>query len=381
MTHPSTSIPGEVRDPVRGQTEASDEPPASDGLTWVSWLKVIAITGVVLIHTAGLTAVAPGARSTTQGQLAIALDFSSRWAVPVFIMVSGALLLDPSRFTTTRDFLRRRALRIVPAIVVWHLVYLAFRVVSLDTPISVATAIRLTLTGKLWTALYFFWIVLGLAIITPMLVPWIATVSRRTQLVAGIVAASIPALTLVTVPIRGADLVWVETPWTWWIPYVGYYLLGHALRDVVVTRWRLVLTSALVVAGSALLAWQWRRPEGLGRLIEHYLPAESYYSPVVVVTAVSVFLTVRALIRPDGLLRVLCRRSPSRLARHLADATLGVFGVHLLVLEGVLRIPKVGGPRAAGSVPELLVRCVLVLVIAYLVSLIARRIPLVRRAF
>ena len=220
---------------------------------WVSWLRVVAIAGVVLIHTAGLTAIAPGARSSAQGQLGIALDFFSRWAVPVFVMVSGALLLDPSRFRNTRDFLRRRALRLVPAIVVWHLVYLAYRVAITDAPISAADAIRLTLTGRMWTALYFFWIVLGLAVITPVLVPWIATVSRRTQLIAGLVAASIPALTLVTVPIRGATLAWIETPWTWWIPYLGYYLLGHALRDVVVTRWRLVLTALLAVGGSALL--------------------------------------------------------------------------------------------------------------------------------
>ena len=284
----------------------------------------------------------------------------------------------------TRRYLGHPALAAplpAPAIVVWHLVYLIYRVATSETPISAETAIRLTLTGKLWTALYFFWIVLGLAIITPLLVPWIATVSRRTELVVGIVAASIPVLTLVTVPIRGANLVWVETPWTWWIPYLGFHLLGHALRDVVVTRWWLVLTSALVVAGFALLAWQWRRPDGLGRLLERYLPAESYYSPVLVVIVISVFLTARAIIRPDGLLGGLCRRSPYRLARHLGDATLGVFGVHLLVLEGVLRLPKVGGARAAVSVPELLVRCALILFIAYLVSLIARRIPLVRRVF
>jgi Acyltransferase family len=231
-----TTIPGEVGESPQGQVLAKAPPQvtrASEGLIWVSWLRIAAITGVVLIHTAAPTAASPTARSSTRGQLAIALDFSSRWAVPVFVMVSGALLLDPARYRGAGDFLRRRALRLVPAIVVWHLVYLAYRVSVTGEPITVATAIQYTLQGRMATALYFFWIVLGLAIVTPVLVPWIAAASRRAVVLAGVVAASLPILTLVTVPIRQADLVWVETPWTWWIPYLGFYLLGYALRDVV----------------------------------------------------------------------------------------------------------------------------------------------------
>jgi hypothetical protein len=58
-----------------------------------------------------------------------------------------------------------------------------------------------------------------------------------------------------------------------------------------------------------------------------------------------------------------------------------VFAVHLLVLEGVLRLPLVGGDGAADSVAQLLERCGLVLVLAYVVSLFASRIPVVRRVF
>ena len=83
---------------TRRSTSSDARSATSDGLAWVSWLRVLAILAVVLIHVAGITAVAPDARSTTQGNLAIVLDFASRWSVPVFVMVSGALLLDPSRY-------------------------------------------------------------------------------------------------------------------------------------------------------------------------------------------------------------------------------------------------------------------------------------------
>jgi surface polysaccharide O-acyltransferase-like enzyme len=228
--------------------------------------------------------------------------------------------------------------------------------------------------------------VLGLAVVTPVLVPWVASASRREQIVAGLVAAAVPALTVVSVPVRTdvlwkPDMSWVETPWTWWIPYLGYYLLGFALRDVVLRGGWLGLSATASVGLSALLAWQWREDGGPVGVLERFVPAEAYYTPTLIAIAMAVFLSARALVRPGGLLGVLARPVPARVGRGLGDATLGVFAVHLLVLEAILRMPLVGGEDAAGSVPELLARCVLVFVASYLISLLARRVPVVRKVF
>ena len=371
-------------------TRQTSPPAASsgtaDGLAWVSWLRVLAILAVVLIHVAGITAVAPDARSTAQGSLAIVLDFASRWSVPVFVMVSGALLLDPARYRGAADFLRKRALRLVPAVVVWNLVYLGYIAAFTNRPTDLRTLAQLALTGRLWTALYFLWIVLGLALVTPLLVPWVASATRKAQITAGFAIAAVPALTVLTVPLRTdvlwkADMSWVETPWTWWIPYLGYYLLGYALRDVVLSRWRLALTALLAVGLTIMLIWQWGRTSGVGGVLERYNPAEAYYSVTLVVLAVAMFLLARALVRPDGRLGVLAGHRAALAGRRLGDSTLGVFAVHLLVLQVVLRLPVIGGAPAADSVLELVARCLVVFVVSYLISLLAARIPVARRVF
>ena len=374
-------VPGRRRARPNGPTLRAD-----DGLAWISWLRVAAILSVVLIHVAGVTAVAPDARSTPQGKLSILLDFSSRWSVPVFVMVSGALLLDPARYRGAREFMRKRALRLVPAVLVWNLVYLAYILVFTDRRHDFHTLTELFLTGRLWTALYFLWIVLGLALVTPMLVPWIASSTRRAQIIAGLAAAAVPALTVSTVPLRTdvlwkADMSWVETPWTWWIPYVGYYLLGFALRDIVLKGWRLALAASAAIALTILLAWQWGKQAGVAGVIERYLPAEAYYSFTLVTLALAVFLLARALVRPGGWLGALCRPGPALAGRRLGGSTLGVFAVHLLVLQAVLRMPAIGGESAATSVAQLLARCLTVFAVAYLISLLAARVPYLRRVF
>lgn len=357
--------------PVRGA--------APESLIWVSWLRIVAMAAVVLIHVAGLTAIAPDARQTPVGRVAIGLDFASRWAVPVFVLLSGALLLDPARYRGPGDFLRRRALRLVPAVIFWHLVYLVFIALATDRTLTPGLIVRQILTGKLWTALYFFWIVLGLALITPLLIGWVASASQRAQLVAGALLATIGPLCLVTVPVRQAPFIWLETAWTWWIPYLGYYLLGYALRDVVLRRGGLLFAVVVAAGGSALLSWQWRRRTGLAGVLEHQLPAASYYSPVLVLIAIAIFLIARSVIRPDGLLGALCRPGPAQVARRLGDTTLGVFGVHLLILKLVLALPWLGGANAADSVVQLVGRCLAVFLIAYLLVLVGARVPLLRR--
>lgn len=348
----------------------------AEHLHWVSWLRVLAICGVVTIHATGATAVREDARSTVVGVVAIVLNRGFNYTVPLFVMLSGALLLDPARYRGDADFLRRRALRLVPAVIVWHLFYWSFRVLYLDQHVPWQTAVKLTLSGRLFTALYFFWIVLGLAVVTPVLVAWVADASRKAVLIAGAAAVAVPALTNATVTLRAAPLTWVETPWTWWLPYLGVYLLGWGLRGVVMRGPALVASLLAAVAIAVAIAAAFGRDD-----VPAWFPGllGGYYSLGVQLFAVLVFLVAQRLVRPGGLLGALARPGPARLGRVLGEATLGVFALHLAVLFVSYDLPVVGGNAAASTVLELVGRTGLVVVVTFLLVMALRRIPGVRR--
>lgn len=359
------------------QAREAPSPERVAGATaWLSWLKVVAIVGVISIHTAGFTAVIDGAREKRHGQLGILLDAGFLFAVPVFVLVSGALLLDPRRFTGTKEFLRRRAWRLVPALVFWHLFYWGFRAVK-GNPLPWRTALAWTLNGKLSTGLYFFWIVLGLAVVAPLLIRWLASADRAAVIAVGVAAAAMPVLSSATAEVRGVDLITVETPWTWWVFYVGYFLLGWGLRGVVLQRWALAATSVATAALAVLVVWQWHNAAAPGWL--HALAPVSYYGLTVHLYAIGLFLLGQAVIRPDGVLRILAGDRLARLGRVLADATLGVFAVHIAVLNLVWRLPLVGGEPAVASSLHLVARVAAVVVLSYAVVLPLRRVPVVRR--
>ncbi|WP_162802762.1 acyltransferase [Ornithinimicrobium avium] len=351
------------------------EPRVADQLAWVTWLRVVAILGVVLIHTVGSTAAGPGSTTTVDGWVARVLDLSFLWAVPVFVMLSGALSLDPSRFRGSGPYLRKRAWRLVPAVVVWNVVFVVYMALTRDGwwqgP---RAALALVLQGRVAPHLYFFWIVLGLSVLTPVLVPWVARASRRELFVAALVAYAVPVLSTWPLGTDDGRVALSHVAWTWWLPYVGPYLMGRALRGVLLPR-RWVPVSALAVVGlCGLLSWQWRNPAAPAWLEEW--SGAHYYSPSVAVLSVLVLLLAQTTVRDGGALAHVAGPAVMRVAGPVGSATLGIFGLHYLVLLVGIDTGVLGEPVAPW--PVLLLRAAVVAVVTTLLVLGLRRVPVVR---
>lgn len=344
---------------------------------WLSWLRVFAICGVMAIHTLGVNAVEDGARHSLRGWVAIVLDAGSNYTVPVFVMASGAMLLDPRRFTTTGEFLRKRVLRLVPAILFWNLAYAIFVEVTLGQHLSVKEAVGRSLAGTLYTHLYFFWIVLGLSLIAPVFISFVKDSSRMAVILLGVGLCAVPALSLATRGLRHNGASFDGNAFTWWVPYLGFFVLGYALRGIVLRRWALWASVAVALGMVALNAWRWQNPDA-ARLDR--LSPLGYYSATGAVFAIAVYLAFQGLIATEGPLRVLCRPAPVRLGRLLGDATLGVYALHFMILVGAHHL-RIGGPKGAPAptTHDELLRLTVVIAASWAAVLLLRRVPLLSR--
>ena len=347
-----------------------------DTLAWVGWLRVVAIGGVVLIHTVGATASGPGSTTTVDGWVARALDLPFLWAVPVFVMLAGTVGLDPDRYRGSRAYLRRRVARLVPAVLVWNAVYVAYLALARDGWWDgLGPALSRVLVGAVAPHLYFFWIVLGLSLLTPLLVPWLARSTRGEQLLAATVAWAVPVLSTWPLGPEGSKVGISHSAWTWWLPYLGAYLTGWALRGVRLPRPGVLPAAVAAGALMALLTWQWRNPAAPPWL-EQWLGAH-YYSPTVAVLSVLVVLLAQTTIAPGGALEALSRPAVVRVVHPLASATLGIFALHYLVLLVGIDTGALGEPVA--SWPVLVARASVVAVVTTVLVLVLRRVPGLRR--
>jgi len=109
-----------------------------------------------------------------------------RWSVPVFYMISGALLLPREEDMAT--FYKKRLTRILIPLLVWLVVYGSFRLYFFtiySTPYPTFVGIALVETFKLFLAnklsyhFYFIAIILNLYVLTPMLSRMVRSVTRR----------------------------------------------------------------------------------------------------------------------------------------------------------------------------------------------------------
>lgn len=251
--------------PAGGQSSSSSAPrteAAAADLAFTSYLKIVAITGVVLIHAAGLTYINPDLRKTAVWWVAAVVTFSVKWAVPTFVMVSGALLLRPPADRSALPFYRRRLSRIGIPLVVWHAVYITLTATVIMSEADPRVLLARFLRADSYTGLYFFWLILGLYVITPLLWHVVAGISRRALALVGVACVALAAANTSTLQVigrleGGVTAAGSPTVLSKFIPFIGFFLLGYALRDVVVRgRVRVIGLAVLTLALSMETLWQ-----------------------------------------------------------------------------------------------------------------------------
>src|SRR3954447_20676259 len=366
--------------PQRRSSEASNVVAAGTArprLWALDGLRIAAILGVVAIHVIGLRVANRHAPHNGSWWAAVTVDLGSNWVVPVFVMISGALVLAPRAHAAgVTAFYRRRLIRILPALVVWHVVYLVgIRLLLRGEHITRTGLLSMLIDGKVFTALYFLWLIAGLYAVAPILAAFLRGGGPRRAM---FLAAGALSWTLVawTIP-RAAAVAGIERPvsigaWTQWWPYVGYFVAGWALHRIVLARRGMLVAALVAAAALSEIIWQYGTSSA-HPLLNALLPL-SYISVQTAVASGAVFLFALGLnahLRPGPRTVVMLRR--------LSEASFGVFLCHLVFLEIARKL--VPAVAAADSLTVLGVTYVCVVVLSFALSLVASRIPYVRAVF
>ena len=338
------------------------------GRAYVAFLdatRVVAIAGVVAIHVASplLVTLNPGHPGTWWvGNLVFAI---TRWTVPAFVMIAGALALT-STPRSVSEYYRRRLPRIAIPLVFWSIAYWLFRRMFWGQDLDVVWALRSVLTSTTYGHLYFLAIMLGLSVITPLLVVFWQSASKQDRVV---VTSMAMLLGLAFRLLQEIRIVGNVTLIDWWLPYVGFYLAGALLLDLRPTtavRPVAVVVFLTTAAGIAMNAWIARTsgsPLSVGLTY-------SYLGPLTVLNSLSAYAVATTLTM---------KVSPRRL-RVVASLVLGIYLVNPMLVALLQRL--IGSPgTAAMAVAAVVLETIAVLGIAALVTAVGSRVPYLRTVF
>lgn len=94
-------------------------------MIWLDNSRIIAIYAVVFLHVSAGVVIGNDV-GTEYWWVGNVYDSAVRWCVPVFVMISGALLLDPNKQEDLATFYTKRLSRILVPIIFWSAFFLAW---------------------------------------------------------------------------------------------------------------------------------------------------------------------------------------------------------------------------------------------------------------
>lgn len=303
---------------IRGDAGlASAGAPGRQRVAWADLCRVVAIYGVILIHSCGTFFYAYGKDPLSDWLAANALDSLARVAVPLFVMISGAMLLKPGMpVATPRDILRR-ALKVLIPLVFWSAAYL-YRNGALG---PYGQGLLTIFSQPAMYHLWFVYMIVGLYLLLPFLQAIYEVLRTRPAIsiyffVVWFVITSVPMywpLPLLGIMQQGSFL-----------GYGGLFILGGlaaGIRRESIPRWLCVAVYALCSAITFYLTWRFSAAAGVA--VER---AYVYFTPNVVIASVAAFFAF-STIEMSGRAAAVCK--------WLGDRSFIIYFVHVVVLEYV----------------------------------------------
>lgn len=283
--------------------------------------KIVAVFGVVTIHVAAPASEGFHVLTDRAWGAAMVLETATRWSVPLFVMVSGMLLLtDGTARQNPLVFYRRRAHRIAIPLVAWTVLYRLF-LEHTGPHADLGEHIEAIYAGQPYYHLYFLFVIGGLYLICPFLARAIKDMSQGQlgllsagALILGFLWMGVPPW----LPASGSNA------FSLFAPYVGFFLagrwLGRVELDKELVRWCIAIFLILLVS-TAFETYLWVQAEGLtyGRYFYGYL------SPPVILMSLTMFVMIRYLTEQRESRKPIVHM---KALHFVGEATFGIFLIH-----------------------------------------------------
>jgi surface polysaccharide O-acyltransferase-like enzyme len=321
-------------------------------------LRFLATIAVVMLHISSMV-YGNAERGSVDYWVGIAYNVPTRWAVPVFVMLSGALFLNPQKEINLKLLFGKYILRLMAVFLFWVLIYTYLLGPSLFWIKGIYPEPRhFTFLSDYTFHLWFLPMLIGVYILIPVLkvvaadekamgyflVLWL--VFSVLSFIPGVVAEMVNLLQVKMV-----------------LGYAGYFLLGYYLS---ITQFETGKLSKVLFLFLCLLLMMFV----MIRLVPFAVSLLEPLSPNVILFSISVFLMAKRL---SGRLNTNDRLK--KVIAFVQDSLFGVYIIHLFIINLMYRPHFISNLSPVVSIPMF---TIVVFVMSLFMIKILRRIPGIR---
>jgi surface polysaccharide O-acyltransferase-like enzyme len=256
------------------------------------------------------------------------MDTLIRPCVPLFFMISGLLLLDPSKSEPLSLFFKKRVKKILIPFVAWSILYALWFAYWYGTRFRWETTFRTMLQEPISYHLWFIYELAGLYLVTPILRNFVKTAQKIEKFYfvgLWVFSVCVPLLLQRFFGINFGGWLVVATG------YVGYFLLGQFLKEVHLNdeTKRPVFLSMIMLYLFGAAATYHLSIMNMGHLDAIFY---EYRSPNVIAVSVLTFLWMKSLPYEKFFDRFGWLRP---VIHHLSVLSFGIYLMHMMVYEGL----------------------------------------------
>ena len=187
----------------------------------------------------------PGIGAESHGAFLVLISYLTVPSVPLFFMVSGALLLPCKKEITAVNYLKKRIGKVAGPTIVFSLFYMI-----VDKSLNCISVLSIPFSTQGHGILWFMYTLIGLYLLVPIISPWIRQISKKElemYLLLWGIAQCYPYLSLcLEINISSTGILYYFTG------YVGYFLLGYYFNRYPVS-FKLLLPLAILMLPLPLL--------------------------------------------------------------------------------------------------------------------------------
>lgn len=323
-------------------------------------LRGIAMMLVIMIHVSAYYVINGFDRLDINFWIGNIFDSFSRIAIPIFLLISGYFLLG--RHDSILGFYKKRMNRILIPVIFWSIFYSVYEpvrnyIINNEWTFNAKLIFNNVILGRPFYHMWYLFMIIGLYLAAPLINKLCLKSSIEQINRAGFVLLLFGLILNIWNDYLGSDGPFI----LWFIPYLGYFVLGYSLpKTKPVNKYLLIFIYILSCTLISILSYFTITKFNHNTYFYHRL------SPLVIIGALSVYMWFDQISIKQNILS------------NFSKYTLGIYLVHAGVLDFINRIIFKNGITGIALI-DIWAKFFIVLIISFIGAYTISKIPRLKR--
>lgn len=334
---------------------------------YLYYLRAVAIIAVVLLHVAASSALERMDNISIQyWWIQNSINALTRWCVPIFFMISGALLLTTNSNLTITKFLKKRFCRILIPAFTFGVGYLIFDYICYKQPIEL---LKLIQVGPKWH-MWFVYAMIPVYMIAPILGKMLKSLDKREMIYLVITMIGLTSgIDFLNIVFKLQFNYYIALPVL--CMFLIYFILGYVIQSIDLSKKIRITIYLLGIMGYIITIFGTYK---YTLLTEGNL--NTYFYNYTTLNIVFMSIGVMVWFKQINLKKI--PNCLKRIGQSIAKESYTIYLIHVMILEGFRLLNFSIYEEAVNPFIRIPVMTVLIFSISYIISLILHKIPIIK---